>query len=476
MQNSHYLLRFIIITGILSGMFFTSCKKETFYEKDDASLEISKTTITFDTIFTTIGTVTQKFTVFNPHKGTVKTDIVLVGGNASFFSVNVDGVPGTVFKDVEIPAKDSIFIFVKVNIHPNGGNTPMLIVDTLAFYTNGNRQNVDLLACGEDAIFIVADKVFNGSLPYKIVAEEGQTVRWKKDKPYVIYGYATIDENAKLIIEAGTQIYLHKGAGLWVSPDGCLHVDGTKEEPVVFQGDRRAFANQADYAQWDKIWINEGSQDNIINYAIIKNAFIGIHTETRDYGMGNKLILSNSIIKHSELAGLLSWNYKIDAFNNVIYDCRQHCAILQIGLYDFRNNTIYNKTTGKRENPSVFVSDYYNISTTVQYTGTVKADFSNNIIYGNIAKELRFGYDNAANFDLKLNNCLIKMHDSLFYTLPSCSNVILNTDPLVNNESEHDFSLKDNSPCKGKGIFFGAITTDITGATRNNPPSIGAYE
>ena len=56
---------------------------------------------------------------------------------------------------------------------------------------------------------------------------------------------------------------------------------------------------QDDYEQWDRIWINEGTQDNIINYAIIKNAFIGIQAEILEKDMGNKLILSNSIIKKS---------------------------------------------------------------------------------------------------------------------------------------------------------------------------------
>jgi hypothetical protein len=32
------------------------------------------------------------------------------------------------------------------------------------------------------------------------------------------------------------------------------------------------------YEQWDRIWINENTR-NIINHAVIKNAFIGIQAE-----------------------------------------------------------------------------------------------------------------------------------------------------------------------------------------------------
>ena len=479
MQNTHYLFRLIIFTSISLGAFFTSCRKENIYENEDAKLGFSTQMITFDTIFTTIGTVTQKFTVRNPYKNTIKTDIVLIGGNASFFSVNVDGMSGNSFKGVEIPAKDSIFIFVKVNINPNDGNTPMLVADTLAFFTNNNRQNVELVACGEDAHFIVPNAVFNQNISYRVVAEEGKSVTWTNDKPYVIYGYAVVDSDAKLTIEAGTQIYLHKGGGLWVYSEGCLHVNGTKDEPVVFQGDQRAFANERDYAQWDKIWINEGRQDNIINYAIIKNALIGIQVETMETSMGNKLILSNSIIKCSHYAGFLGRAYKVEAYNNIISNCRGYCVALHGGLYTFTHNTIYNQySLGKRDVSATLFSNYYDVEAkdgVIRYLSDLDANFTNNIIYGNQPNEFSRDRISDADFKLNMENCLVRMPDSLFSKMTSHSNLILNKDPLVKNISDYDFSLNDNSPCKGKGKST-SITVDITEASRNNPPSIGAFE
>ena len=160
MKNKNKYIQFILFVGITASVVFTGCRKEPIYTGDDAQLQFSGDIrngelITFDTVFTTIGSVTRVLKVLNPHKNTIKTDISLLGGNVSNFSVNVDGVSGTAFKDVEIRGKDSIFIFVKVNLNPNAQNSPMVIADTLAFFTNGNRQNVELVACGEDAIFIV---------------------------------------------------------------------------------------------------------------------------------------------------------------------------------------------------------------------------------------------------------------------------------------------------------------------------------
>ena len=484
MQNTHHLFRLITLTGILLLLLFTSCRKDNIYENEDAKLSFSTEMITFDTVFTTIGTVTQRFTVYNPYRNAVKTDIILTGGNASFFSINVDGVSGNSFKGVEIPAKDSLFIFVKVNINPNNKNNPILVADTLAFYTNNNRQNVELVACGEDAHFIVPNIVASFQDMYitcRIIAEEGQSITWTKDKPYVIYGFAAIDANAKLTIEAGTQIYLHKGGGLWVSPEGCLHVNGTKDEPVVFQGDQRAFANERDYAQWEKIWINEGRQDNIINYAIIKNATIGIHVETSKESMGNKLILTNSIIKCSGMSGFLGRAYKVEAYNNIISNSKEYCVALQGGIYTFTNNTIYNQySLGRRDTSAVIFTNYYDIrmrdGSIARTVCDLDANFTNNIIYGNLSNELICSHISDVDFKLNMDNCLIRMPDSLLSRLTSHSSLILNKNPLVKSVSDYDFSLNDNSPCKGKGKSISFVVDDIAGTARSNPPSIGAYE
>ncbi len=53
----------------------------------------------------------------------------------------------------------------------------------------------------------------------------------------------------------------------------------------------------------------------------------------------------------------------------------------------------------------------------------------------------------------------------------------INADPLfVNGSSPYDLHLQANSPCIEAGTSSGAPATDITGATRPVPPSIGAYD
>lgn len=484
MQKIRYTFRFILFLAIGASIAFISCQKNRIYTNSDAKLYFSEEIIAFDTIFTTIGSVTKILKVSNPHKNTVKTDIILTGGSISNFSVNVDGVAGTYFKDVEIHGKDSIFIFIKVNLHPNGSNIPVVIADTLAFFTNGNHQNVELVACGEDAHFIVPDRVLRGSdgniiMNYKVVADEGTNITWTNDKPYVIYGYAVIDSVAKLKIESGTQIYLHKGAGLWVYPGGCIHVDGTKDEPVVFQGDGRSAANEFDFAQWDRIWLCEGRNDNIINYAVIKNAFIGIQAEILERDMGNKLILTNTTIKCSQAYGFFGRSYRVDAFNNVISNCGNYClSLVQGGIYNFINNTIYNQYSySSRTTPAAYFSNvYYPSVISPAIAADFECHFINNIVYGTSSNEFNFYSVSATKFELYVDNCLIKTDKDILEKVTASSDVLLNQNPLLGNVTEYDFSLQNNSPCKGKGKKTAQVSEDITGATRNDPPSIGAYE
>lgn len=470
-----FLIFFII------SMF--SCKKNRFYEDTDANLKFSTHLVTFDTIFTSISSITRQLKVYNPYNATIKTDIALIGGNASYYSININGQSAVALKNVEIAAKDSIFILIKVNIPPNGANTPILLSDTLTFFTNGNRQNVELLAFGQDANFIIPNAVYAGNIHGKIVAHEGETISWTKEKPYVIYGYAIVDSTATLIIEPGTQIYLHKGAGIWAYKGACIIANGTFDEPIVFQGDRKEEWYQKDFSQWDRIWLCESDKNHIFNYTIITNAYIGIQAETLQKSMGNQLILTNSILKKSEMYCLFSRGYNISAANNIIVDAKQYCVYLSAGgYYNFFNNTISDKNAGDINVPAVMLSNYNIVQTAIgnsTYYGDFHAQMINNIIYGNDENEINSDAINEAEFNLQVDNCLIKVRKSRLDSLNlNHNNLIFNANPLFTDPTIdiYDFSLNNASPCKGAGKFISNITTDFAGNIRNNPPSIGAFE
>ena len=474
MKNTNKNIRYILFAGIAAGMLLVSCRKDTVYT-GDVQLQFSDSLITFDTVFTTIGSVTRILKVINPHKNTVKTDISLLAGNMSCFSVNVDGEAGTVFKDVEIRGKDSIFIFIKVNLNQNLQNMPMVITDTLVFITNGNRQDMELVACGEDANFILPNTRIEDNdgdtIHCNIIAKYGETITWTNNKAYVIYGHVVIDSNAKWIIDAGTKIYVHKNGGIWIKPSGCIHVNGTKDNPVVFQGDKRSEAYERDFAQWDGIWISESEKDMIINHAVIKHAIIGIRAEISKENRGNKLMLTNTEIRCTEMYGFLGKGYTVEAHNNVFSNSAKSCvALVQGGTYTFINNTIYNQYLSMRTDPAVLLSN--------MKTNNFQGIFTNNIVYGNLNRELVCSINSNASFMLHVENCLIKTEQSVVDKFNTNFNNILNEDPKLEDVVKYNFSLKSDSPCKGKGktTSIPQVQQDITETVRNNPPSIGAYE
>src|SRR5690554_4081913 len=139
-----------------AASFLSGCKKDILFSKDNLSFSVD--TVLFDTVFTTIGSTTKRLKIYNKSSQPVKVkSVILVGGENSPFRVNLDGVSGTIFKDFEIPANDSLFMFVEVTLGENNINDPLIIEDVIEFETNGKMQSVQLAAWGQDAYFHYKD-------------------------------------------------------------------------------------------------------------------------------------------------------------------------------------------------------------------------------------------------------------------------------------------------------------------------------
>ena len=171
-------IAFLIISALV--VIACSCKKDTQINPDsNLKLEFSADTILFDTVFTSLGSATHHLMVYNRHSDPLKISSVrLVRGEASPFRLNLDGEAVTELYDKVIPATDSLYGFLRVTIDPTDANTPFVVEDELEFVTNGNTQTVKLMAWGQNAHYIVADKVITlGDTPYKytIVADSLET-------------------------------------------------------------------------------------------------------------------------------------------------------------------------------------------------------------------------------------------------------------------------------------------------------------
>jgi hypothetical protein len=415
-------------------MHFFSCKKNKLTTDSGDKVEISQDSVLFDTVFTNIGSATQNIRIRNKHKQKIKiASIQLAGGSASAFKVNVDGSPGTSFSDIEIAAEDSLYIFLQVNVNPRNGSSPFIIRDSLMFLVNGNTQKVQLEAWGQDAYYHhpkSAIKFKDGSfLPYSLCDSlpgsftmNGSEVVWNNDKPHVIYGYCVVDEFQKLRIQAGTKIYMNNRSSLWVYQGGELKVLGQKGNEVIFQGVRREKEYEDKPGQWDRIWINEGSDNNEINYAIIKNGFIGVQAELFGDSLGKKgqLKLTNTKIQNMSKWGLYCFAYKVFAGNNVISNCLEHSVKIQAGgAYLFLHCTIanyWNQPDKARELPAFILNNYIEDPNTKQVQVVpLNAHFGNCVIDGKMDNELNIDVknDNAFPPKYKFSSCLIKSTHNL---------------------------------------------------------------
>jgi hypothetical protein len=386
---------FVIISILLFCAFCSvSCKKNKLTTDPSDKVDFSADSVLFDTVFTQAGSTTRQIRVINNHNEKINiSSIDLQAGSSSPFILNVDGSPGKSFSDIEIAAHDSIFIFIQVYINPNNSNSPLVINDGIIFKVNGNTQTVHLEAWGQDAYYhkpTNALKFVNGGyLAYSTISPNtNTTVTWPNDKPHVIYGWLVVDSAQTLIIDPGVKVHFHQNAGLWVYRYGTLKVNGTLNNEVVFQGDRLEPFMQDEPGQWDRIWINEGSINNSINYAIIKNGFIGVQCELLfgDFLEPRHLKITNTVIRNMKKWGMYNVAFDVYGGNNLICNCKEYClALVAGGNYTFIHNTIANFwTKDGRSTPAVHIDNHIGS----QQIPLDSCYFGNCIVDGSLGNEL----------------------------------------------------------------------------------------
>ena len=451
-----------------------------------ATLHFSTDTITFDTVFASIGSITKTLTVYNRNNFDVKSNIVLLGNSAANFRMNIDGIAGNSQTNIEIPAKDSIFIFLEVTIDPSSSNTPYILSDSLVFTTGTKKQHVDVVAWGQDAYFHTANTygdIINGTDTtrfYYHLLDCSQP--WTNDKPHVIYGYAIVDPEKTLTINEGCNVYLHNNSGILVgnpfleASGGSIKVNGTLGNEVTFQGDRLDPWYKDIPGQWDRIWLMPGSIDNEINYAIIRNGNIGIHADT--VANNNPTVkISNTIIENMSSIGILGQGANITATNTTISKCGQYAVACNIGgTYNFTHCTFANYWDyNYRNTPSILLNNYYEGADGNIYVRNLNAaNFTNCIIDGNLSTEVSFQEQELGTFNYTFDHCLIKLDPTISTDNTHYQNAIINQSPEFVSNTESDFHLTQNSPAidAGKTTSF---LDDIEDNPRNNP-DIGAYE
>ncbi len=483
----------LFMAFLLNLILLSSCDPENNFTTDtNDKLEFSTDTLSFDTVFVTMGSITQDFKVYNPHSQPIKiSSLRLGGGSNSPYRININGENGTEFNDLEIWAGDSLHVFVEVTIDPNAENLPFVVEDSVVFNTNGNKQNVILATWGQNAHFFGSNTA-NG---YKIASTQDTT--WTNDKPYVIYGGIEIDAAHRLSIEAGTRIHIHNGGIIVVN--GNLSVNGGIDtlNRVIFQGTRLDQTFPYDYSevpgQWFGIVFASNSKQNHLKNVLIQNAYTGIIMIPDTVVAADQVpnvVLENAVVRNMYAYGLWAMNSHIVGANCLVYNCGTYTTLLEGSRATFYNSTFGNMkdTYISPDKPALSMDNDFIWGQTEYKQVPLSARFANCIVYGSesfIKDELALDPQEGVIFDLKFENCLVKTTRTASDTLVNCT-FPTSTAKVFEDTQDDDYSLRDGSPALSIGnSFFNlldlgfvqiSLGTDLKGNPRSEPWDAGAIE
>lgn len=447
-----------------AASFLSSCKKDILFSKENLSFSVD--TVLFDTVFTTVGSTTKRFKIYNTSNRPVKIDhVILEGGQSSPYRVNLDGVSGVKFSDIVLPANDSLYMFVEVTLGENNDPSIFIIEDKVRFETNGKEQTVQLAAWGQDAYFY-NNKYVNGD--------------WYADKPHVIYNLAVVPPSQSLTIHPGTRIHMHKGAMLYVDSSE-LHIQGDFDNKVYIEGDRLEPFYKDVSGQYYGIYLSKALPSTIDNL-IMRNGTVGVHIfSEHPSNTGYTLSITNSEIYNQASYGIFNYSggrvygENLNIHSNGLYAY----FLLEGGDHTFKHSQFlsYGSEGGQ---PAVAIKNYFTRTDGFTYIGDVnEGAFYNSIIYG--GGDIQIVYDTltqngTVNIDLDYNTNLIKQIPISSH--PGFVNTIWNQNPQFEYVEGQVFKILPSSPAKDNANSNTPyhVTTDIIGVLRNTPTDIGAYE
>jgi hypothetical protein len=486
MKHLFYFCGAMMVLGIVMSQ--SACKK-TKYLTSGGSISFSTDTLTFDTVFTTQGSVTKSFLIQNKNNAWIKLSNIKLGGGAnSPYRLNINGEPTKNINDIDIAPYDSLYVFAAITIDPTAADNPFVIQDSVMVTLNNTTKSLPLLAYGQNAIYIY-DSVLQGN------------ITWNKNKPIVIINSALIDSSASVTIEAGTKIYMHANSKLFVK--GSLKGNGSVSDSIVFASDRldRDYFGGDIPGEWCGLHFLQKSHDNILNYCIIKNGgapwkvydpvakefgyLTGalIYVEPNETGVTTpKLVMNNCFMGLSIAYGILAFNGNIVATNCLFYACgSQNFAALQGGTYNFTHCTFGNygyKVFLRHDKYSVigiknyFLPDPTDIASMIG--APLIANFTNCIVDGIATEgdEVFIDHDTKWLHQVNFTNCLLKQKSSLSSEalLDASTISLLNASTDFKDPNLNNFELKPTSQAKAAGLTS-SVVIDIKNNLRNNPPS-----
>lgn len=489
----HHLKNYWILAVLIGIIVTTACDKMEFAQGSQDLPKFSSDSIRFDTVFTTLGSAVRILKIYNPHDKFINIEKISISDNKRF-RLNVDGLPGTSFTNIEIGPKDSLYVFCEVTIDPNQplSLSPFVIVDSIMFKTNGTNQRIILEAWGQNANYFPS-KASQSNV--SLIDLQGATMTWDNTLPYIVYGVVYID-NGIWIIEPGTKVYVYGGitratnanketffyndGRIIIGKNASIKVRGTLSNPVIFQGVRLEKDFENVRGQWSGIALDEMSRNNSFDHVIIRNNILGVYMDSL-----SSCSFDNVIIYNNSAAAIVARSADITVNNSLFYNQGQQAISVITG-----GNCILNYCTFANygnDIESVRLSNFqcvdFPICSRIDKADLV-ARVNNCIMIGSNEDEFWMDSIGGYKFDVKLQNCIYRVKDlvkpNVFPNFKSdyTSNCVDGISGRIFKDiSKDNYHLDSLSIADMKAIPINSISKDLDGKDRNaTMPDIGCYE
>lgn len=73
------LLRYLLVLVVVLAAWLSACRQDRFVANADIELRFETDSVLFDTVFTTVGTITKRFKVYNPTNQNISIDEIFLG-------------------------------------------------------------------------------------------------------------------------------------------------------------------------------------------------------------------------------------------------------------------------------------------------------------------------------------------------------------------------------------------------------------
>ena len=464
----------LLALAALLATALTGCINDDISTSADDQPTFSTDTVRLGTLFTQGPSPTHRFTVYNrSDKGINISHISFADDPNSIFRINVDGISGREFSNVEIRENDSIFVFVEATLPENGSNATVDVLAHIEFLTNGVTRRMPVKAYGRDVCRLKGDTRYASDMTLST------------ELPYQITDSLVVEEGARLTIPAGAELFFHDDARIVVH--GSLSIEGTAEAPVSLTGDRFGYvAAKIPYeimsGQWRGIEFTSTSTDNRIAFASIRNSANGLTLDRCPYSDATPaLTIVNSQVRNTKGYVLQALHSSVVAAGCEFSDASMGIVGLVGGRHSFASCTFANYYLFTAiGGPAVWLDHLSADKTTLEGDDAalpyMQAEFTNSIIYG-LGTELNHG--DLKGTQVRLRRCLLKSAGSNDDEFTDC---IWDTDPMyftVREDYHFDYRLRPASPAIDAGfadLLSPLSTEDRYGTPRHSTPSLGAYE